>query len=356
MNAFPAVDGPAPRSGDRIAYLVLGMHRSGTSAMTQVLALAGAELPDNVMPSDEHNAKGYFEPWKIAIFNDERLRAGGSAWDDIFAYPCRPLAAREEANWRKRAGALFQDEYGLAQRPLLKDPRVTLLAPLWLGVLHDLGVAARCVIPVRHPLDVAGSLARRNGFPPQKSVLLWTAYMLAAEAYSRHLPRAFVGYDALLADWRAEVARIEAAHGAPLPNLDRRAEREIGRFLTADLRHNGDAGELESLGWAGALARPVQDWFEAAARGEAPDRAPLTAAAEDLARRREEIGHLISPVTRDLDVTRAELLHARQYLALEQSRKQALEREVERLRLRLDELQSACDVAAETLDGILGRG
>ena len=33
---------------DRTAYLVLGMHRSGTSAVTQVLALAGASLPENV--------------------------------------------------------------------------------------------------------------------------------------------------------------------------------------------------------------------------------------------------------------------------------------------------------------------
>ena len=65
--------GPAART----AYLVLGMHRSGTSAVTQLLALAGASLPANVMPGDEHNEKGYFEPWKIAIFNDERLRAGG---------------------------------------------------------------------------------------------------------------------------------------------------------------------------------------------------------------------------------------------------------------------------------------
>ena len=58
---------------ERTAYLVLGMHRSGTSAVTQVLALAGASLPENVMAGDEHNAKGYFEPWKIAILNDGML-------------------------------------------------------------------------------------------------------------------------------------------------------------------------------------------------------------------------------------------------------------------------------------------
>ena len=171
------------RSGPaRTAYLVLGMHRSGTSAITQVLALAGAELPRNVMGGDEHNAKGYFEPWKIALFNDERLRAAGAAWDDVFAFPFRELASRAERDWTTRAEALFAEEYGDATFPLLKDPRVTVLLPLWRTILDGLDVSARCVIPVRHPLAVAGSLARRNGFSPEKSVLLWSAYMLAAEA------------------------------------------------------------------------------------------------------------------------------------------------------------------------------
>src|ERR1700750_2929735 len=99
---------PVTGATDRTAYLVLGMHRSGTSAVTQVLALAGASLPENVMAGDEHNAKGYFEPWKIAMFNDGRLRAGGAAWDDIFAFPYRPLDVTAERTWLNRAAALFE--------------------------------------------------------------------------------------------------------------------------------------------------------------------------------------------------------------------------------------------------------
>jgi len=298
----------------RTAYLVLGMHRSGTSAATQLLALAGARLPDNVMPGDEHNAKGYFEPWKIAMFNDERLRAAGAAWDDPFAFPFRALPRKDERPWLNRAAELFASEYGEGDFPLLKDPRVSVLLPFWRDVLADLGIAARCVIPVRHPLAVAGSLARRDGFAVEKSVLVWTAYMLASEAYSRDLPRAFVGYDALLADWRTEAARIEAAHGAPLPALTAAAAAEIGRFLSPDLHHNAGNGGLAELGWAGEIAGQVHAWFEAAARGEAPDRAPLEAAADALERRRAEVGVLVSPVTRDLDAARTELIHARQKL------------------------------------------
>jgi hypothetical protein len=263
----------------RTAYLVLGMHRSGTSAVTQLLSLAGAELPENVMPGDEHNEKGYFEPWKIALLNDERLRAAGSAWDDVFAFPYRPLPRKDERAWTNRAMDLLGEEFGEARFPLLKDPRVTVLLPFWRTALADLEIDARGVIPVRHPLAVAGSLKRRDGFTEEKSVLVWTAYMLAAEAYTRDLPRAFVGYDALLADWRAQVTRIEAAHGAPLPVLDEAAAAEIDKALAPDLRHNAATGDLAALGWPGELAASVLAWFEAAARDEAPSTTLLDEAA-----------------------------------------------------------------------------
>lgn len=306
----------APPQGQRTAYLVLGMHRSGTSAVTQLLSLAGAELPENVMPGDEHNAQGYFEPWKIAILNDERLRAGGSAWDDVFAFPYRALPRKDERAWANRAMALVEEEYGEARFPLLKDPRVSVLLPLWRTVLADLDIAARCVIPVRHPLAVAGSLRRRDGFVEQKSVLVWSAYMLAAEAYTRDLPRAFVSYDALLSDWRAQVSRIEGGHGASLPALDERAARRIDKALAPDLRHNAAAGDLEALGWPGEIAARVLAWFEAAARDEAPSREPLDWAAAELERRAAEIGPLVSPTARDLDATRAERLEARAKVAV----------------------------------------
>jgi hypothetical protein len=333
----------------RTAYLVLGMHRSGTSAMTQVLALAGASLPENVMTGDEHNAKGYFEPWKIALLNDGRLRAGGTAWDDIFAYPFKPLAPKAERTWLNKAEALVEEEYGDAAYPLLKDPRVTVLAPFWRTVLADLEIGARCVIPVRHPLAVAGSLSRRNRFAAEKSVLLWTAYMLAAEAYTRDLPRAFVSYDGLLTDWRGEVARIEAAHDASLPNLDRKASKAIDQFLTPELRHNAADAGLAELGWAGALTARVLDWFEAAAGGAEPDPAPLEQVAQELARRSQDVGVLISPVTNDLDATRAELLDVRQRLDFELNHVRELQAEIEAL--RRDSFE-----AIQRLDAILADG
>lgn len=304
----------------RPAYLVLGMHRSGTSAATQLLALAGANLPGRLIEGDEHNAKGYFEPWRIAVFNDERLRAAGSAWHDPFAHPYVALPdPGQEADWAERARTLFIEEYQGAAIPLLKDPRVSVLAPLWRPVLEDLGYELRCVIPVRHPLAVAGSLGKRDGFPVEKSVLLWVTYMLAAEAGSRGLKRAFVDYDALLADWRGEVARIETAHGAPLPALTDTAAAEIDAFLTPELRRNTGDDRLNQVPISGGLAQSVFAAFQIAAAGAPLDLRALDAATARLLEMRAQMGPLVSPVTRDLDQARSDLADAHRLYAFRMS-------------------------------------
>lgn len=351
MSPTDAQDPTRPENDHgRVAYLVLGMHRSGTSAVTQLLSLAGPELPANVMPGDEYNQKGYFEPWKVALLNDERLRAAGSAWDDAFAYPFRPLPPDEDDAWIRRAEALVREEYGGVRWPLLKDPRVTVLLPLWRRVFEELSIGVRCVIPVRHPLAVAGSLARRDRFPPEKSVLIWTAYMLAAEAYTRDLPRAFVGYDALLADWRGEVSRIEAAHAAPLPRLTAAAARRIDKALTPDLRHNAGEGDLRDLGWAGALAAQVLAWFEGAAHDEPPSRRLLDEAAAELARRAGDMAPLVSPVARDLDVARTGLLEAGRRIEILEGELKAEHALLEGYRKALFDLEAQLDavLAEET--------
>ena len=94
---------------------------------------------------------------------------------------------------------------------MLKDPRICRFVPLWRAVLGRLGVAPKVVVPLRHPLEVAGSLARRDGMPEDEALLLWLRHCLEAEAATRGLPRSFLRYDDLVADWRPAVDRL--AHG-----------------------------------------------------------------------------------------------------------------------------------------------
>lgn len=64
-------------SPPRIALIVLGMHRSGTSALAGVLAQMGCDLPQDLMPSTAFNPRGHFESLQVYHLNDAILASGG---------------------------------------------------------------------------------------------------------------------------------------------------------------------------------------------------------------------------------------------------------------------------------------
>jgi len=67
--------------------IVLGMHRSGTSAFTGTLKIAGLDLGSDIMQANEYNVKGYFENNKIVELNDKILSYFKASWDSMFFLP-----------------------------------------------------------------------------------------------------------------------------------------------------------------------------------------------------------------------------------------------------------------------------
>src|SRR4051812_37524718 len=71
-----------PSDGRPLVLFVLGMGRSGTSALTRVLALSGAALPGGLLGADTANPRGYWEPRESLLLNRGILDRRGSAWWD----------------------------------------------------------------------------------------------------------------------------------------------------------------------------------------------------------------------------------------------------------------------------------
>jgi hypothetical protein len=300
-----------PSALDRPLLLVLGMHRSGTSALSGLLVAGGATLPRNLLTANEHNPRGFFESGKIVWINGARLHGGGSAWDDPLLYPAPSWPPAEDAHWRGLAREVFETEFGDATWPLMKDPRLSVVLPAWRPAFAELGLRAGCVICVRNPAAVAASLVRRDGFSAEKALLLWASYMVAAVMNTHDLPRVFVGYDALLADWRGELGRIAAALGCPSPARDPAAAAQADSFLTPELRHNPGGGDLRRYGWVGELATQVHGALLAALSGGALDSDALERAAALIAAKRREFGPIVASISRDLDMARNEAARLR---------------------------------------------
>lgn len=224
-------------TAQRRAFVIVGMHRSGTSALTRMLALLGAALPSNLMAAQGDNPAGFWEPQKVADLNDEILQALDSEWDDVFAFRPKSYLSNFDRFYLGRAAELVHQEFGKSEVIVLKDPRVSVLAKFWNRALVEAGYEPHYVIIVRNPLEVAQSLRARDGFSREKSFLLWSSYMIALERDTRGCPRTFVSYDQLMNNWRAVRDAIKARTGFPFPRDTAAASAEIDRFLDPQLRH-----------------------------------------------------------------------------------------------------------------------
>jgi hypothetical protein len=294
----------------RCGILVLGMHRSGTSALTRALGLCGAELPAHLIePDAATNETGFWEPRELVALNDAVLASAGSYWHDLRSLPAGWFGTHAAAEFRRRAAALLSAELGRSALSVVKDPRLCRLLPLWRPVLAELGIEPRIVILVRNPLEVAASVNRRDHFGEGKALLLWLRHLLDAERDSRGLRRCIVSYDQLLDDWRATMARIGRTLALVWPRGLAEAAAEIDAFLSPHLRHF-------ALSPAALLDRPdIPDqikvaycWALRAAEG-------LPAPADSLDRIHAEIGRaeaIFGPAVAALDEAaqlQAERLH-----------------------------------------------
>lgn len=187
---------------DRTCVVILGMHRSGTSALAGVLRNLGVDFGSALIGANEWNPMGHFEMENVVAFNDRLLRHFRSRWKRSFALP---------ANWRERMPAEFSS-FKLDVPPGepwgLKDPRMCRLVPVWRDILNRHGSSIRVVHCVREPSEVAASLYTRDQISCAAAYGLWIEHLCAAEADTRDLPRLFVRYEDLLLQSRETIARI----------------------------------------------------------------------------------------------------------------------------------------------------
>jgi predicted nucleic acid-binding Zn-ribbon protein len=226
---------------ERNALLVLGMHRSGTSALTGALVRAGAHPGVTLLPATADNPEGYWECAPVVRLNDELLKRLGARWDSIVPFPAGWVSLPAVAALKPDAQRIIATEFGGTRLAVLKDPRLCRLLPFWREAFAEAGCAISCALMLRRPMEVAASLARRDQFAPEKSLALWLAHLADSERDSRGVSRAIVTYDALLADAGTALARVcdDASYPLKPSATQRKAATDIVR---PDLRRQRDDG------------------------------------------------------------------------------------------------------------------
>ncbi|WP_151985420.1 hypothetical protein [Rhizobium sp. EC-SD404] len=229
----------------RRAFVILGMHRSGTSALTRVLALLGAELPRTLVGAGAGNPLGHWESRPICDLNDRILKAAGSYWYDWRAIDESFFSSSELTAFEPEARAIFAEEFGDAGVIVLKDPRICRLYPFWRQVLDALGIEPMPILPLRHPAEVAASLEARDGMHQALGQIIWLRHVLDAERFTRHSPRVVTTFEHLLEDWQGVTHRIGDRFEVSVGTTD--SDKGIGSFLSRDQRHHAESAATSVL-------------------------------------------------------------------------------------------------------------
>ena len=216
--------------------VVLGMHRSGTSAVTGALHLMGAYFgPEGAdLEPNEENPKGFWERRDFHALCNRLMRAADAEWWKVSAFTPEQIPAEV----LKSETASFADirEDLDAHRPwVLKEPQLCLLLPVFLPQLSS----PVAVLVNRDPLEIALSLQRRSGFPLQFGVALWEAYIRAALAASEGLPRVLVQYADLVSDPKATLEGLHRSlSDLGVSGLSMPTDEQIAGFVNSDLHRH----------------------------------------------------------------------------------------------------------------------
>lgn len=250
----------------RLAVLVMGVHRSGTSALTSVLADLGLELGFTPTERSKENEEGFFEYPAFRNLNDDLLAAHGASWDvwslladDIAADPDRIPAAL-----RDRARSLIAGIPGTGPF-VLKDPRAMVTWPFWASLLAEARVDLRLVLIARDPAEVALSQVSRSSDAPQFYAGLTTPspmhalWTLAMQRLLANLPPEGATF-LLHRDLMAEPARVAEGLARqlrlPKAGLADRIAAAAARIRPALHRARAASGDAPAAtGWEAASSR-----------------------------------------------------------------------------------------------------
>lgn len=223
------------------AIAVVGVGRSGTSAITRGLQALGVVLGDELRRGRGKNPTGFFEDEVLRELTRRLKRALG-----VIGASVRPIDREEYDSPEVRA---LQAEATVTLRQQLgthtlwgfKHGRTLRFLPFWQEVFRALGLDVSYVVATRNPLSVArsrGQLDQRRG-EQEKSDLEWLANVVPSFPLLRGHRFVVVDYDLLMGDPVAQLRRIADVLELPqTPEADAGMTAYANEFLRGGMRHS----------------------------------------------------------------------------------------------------------------------
>ena len=182
--------------------LIVGMHRSGTSLLGSLLPACGIAMPGPLIPGDAHNPEGYFERADITALQEQLLIDLERWWPSPRGMQPLPqdwLRSERGQHAVENLVELLQPEAKKQKGPwAIKDPRSSVLLPLWKQACQSLNIPLQLLLAVRDPAEVMVSLVRRDqavtGMDGWRAQRLWWHHNAQVLRDGAELPLQVVSY------------------------------------------------------------------------------------------------------------------------------------------------------------------
>jgi SAM-dependent methyltransferase len=225
----------------RQIVVVLGMHRSGTSLLANLLTVLGVDLGENLLNADLNNQAGYWEQKDICRTQDDLLQQLGRRWigpAGTVPFPDAWWQLPEIIPFKERLTEILRAEISKAKGLWgFKDPRTSRLLPLWKEIFADLNLDPVYVLSVRDPAVVVESVVKRDEIPATRAELLWLLHNLDAVRDAGDQLRLVVEYDRWFTHPREQAQAVARALDLNGPNGEKDLLACVRERIRPDLRH-----------------------------------------------------------------------------------------------------------------------
>jgi len=313
MLISPGAAIPAASSTRSRAVIVLGVGRSGTSAITRGLGALGVELGDRLRGATRlKNPTGFYEDTDLLRINKRLKRIL-----DVRGESVRLL----EPDWWKQptveqlrddAVAIIRRRFGGCPLWGYKYARTLRFMPFWTAVFDAADIDTRYLMAIRNPLSVARSRARLDPWrgTQEQSDLEWLVNVVPYFRQVRERPLVVADFDLFMADPAAQLQRIARGLDLPLSAEVQASVTAFGdEFLDPSLRHSRHgADDLDRDGRVNDLTRTAYRWlYRLATDGVDPAGAAIWLEWQEV----ESQVTALAPVLRHIDHVAANLRFAR---------------------------------------------
>ncbi len=232
-------------------FVILGVARSGTSAITRGLKALGIDLGDKINKGSSQskwNAKGFWEDTDIVYkINGEAFTTLGFASYGIQVLEPTLQTSDKLHTVKHSAIQLLNQRFATTDYWGFKDPSTVKLLAFWQAIFNELHIQDNYIIALRNPLASAQSYKKLTGSELEIGLLLWLMHLFPAVEETQGKNRVIVSYDLLMQDPNKQLNRIKRELNITLPVDPTELHAYTHDFLDKKLhRHEYTLDDLKS--------------------------------------------------------------------------------------------------------------